>query len=165
MQFEVSTALTKEVELDRQKKFKLGCWIALIVGIIGLFGYIVVAVVCFEENNEPFWLDILLWGSAALFAIGLIFLIAFGRVAKKMEGNIRNVYSFDEEYVTVCSYRGEEKIGEAKNYYTEFTKVSKTENYLYLYMELRGAYPILLFELTEEQTNWLKEKVKANKRK
>ncbi len=58
MEFQVSTKLTPTVETESQKKIKLLCKISLIVGIIGLIAYIVVGVVAYEENEEPFWLEI-----------------------------------------------------------------------------------------------------------
>ncbi len=158
MHIEVSTKLTPQVELESQKKVKKLCRWSLIIGIIGMLINIIVSVACFEEGEEPFWLEVELYISCIFFALGLVIPITLKSMTKKSLANILNVvnyYVFEEEYVTVTSYRGEDKISEAKNYYTEFTKVKKTENYVYLHLGIRGAYPIEIAALTGEQLSWL----------
>ncbi len=158
MEFQVSTPLNVDVEKESQKKIKKLCKISLIVGIIGLIAYILIGVIAFEEGEEPFWLEILLIASSVLFAIGLVMPIALNAATKKSLSTIHNVinqYEFYDEYVIVKSYRGEEKIAEAKNYYRELTKTRLTENFVYLHLGLRGAYPVARAALTEEQQAWL----------
>ncbi len=156
MQINVSTRLTQEVEIENQKRSKLVGLIAWIVGLIGCLIYIVVAVAFYGDGEDPLWLEILLWLSAGVFAVGLILHLTAKKTIKKAETNdFLNEYSFEDSFVTVISYRGEEKIAEVKNYYTEFTKIRKTEKYLFLCMGMRGAYPIERSLLTEEQTAWI----------
>ncbi len=158
MEFQVSTKLTPEIEIEGQKKIKKLCKIALIIGVLGLIAYILIAVIAYEENEEPFWLELMLWFFAVLFALGLIIPIVLKSVTKKSLSTISkvvNVYEFHEEYVIVKSYRMDEKIAEVKHYYSEITKIRQTENYVYLHLGLRGAYPITRSVLTEEQRSWL----------
>ncbi len=158
MQFQVSTKLNADVETESQKKIKFFCKIAFIVGIIGLIAYVLIGVFAYEEGEEPRWLEIELILSSISFAIGLVIPITLRTMTKKSLANIHNVvntYDFSDEYVLVTSKRGEEKIAEVKNYYREITKVRLTENYVYLHLGLRGAYPIARTALTEEQQAWL----------
>ncbi len=158
MEFKVSTPLGANVEVESQKKIKLLCRIALIAGIIGLIVYILIGVIAYDEGEEPFWLEIELIISSLSFALGLVIPIALKAVTKKSLSNLQNVvneYEFFEEYVVVKSYRGEEKIAEAKNYYTEITKIRQTESYVYLHLGIRGAYPVLRGAMTEERQAWL----------
>ena len=154
MKIEVSTKLIPQVEEENQKKTKRLCRLSLIVGIIGLLAFIIVNVVCLEEGEKSFWLEMLLLFAAMLFALGLVIPLALKIMTKKSMENLYNVvnrYVFEEEYLLVSSYRGEEKIAEAKHYYTEFSKIKKTQNYVYLCLGLRGAYPIEIAALTGEQ--------------
>ncbi len=93
-----------------------------------------------------------------MFAVGLVVPLTLKSITKKSLANIQDVvneYDFHEEYVIVSSYRGEEKIAEVKNYYREITKTRLTENYVYLHLGLRGAYPVERSAITEEQQAWL----------
>ncbi len=165
MDIQVSTQLTADVERESQKKIKLLCKIGLIVGIIGLLSYIIIGVTCFEEDEEPFWLEIILLASSVLFALGLVIPITLNVVTKKSlkaVGNMVNRFEFNEEYFTVSSYRGEEKMAEAKHYYREVTKTRETENYVYLHIGIRGAYPIEISRLTEEEKAWILDLKKKN---
>ncbi len=158
MEFTVRTALNPEVEMESQKRLKKLCKIALIVGIIGLIAYILISVIGFEEGEEPFWLEIVLLASSILFSIGLVIPITLNILTKKSLANIQNVeneYEFHEDYFVVVSRRGEEKIAEAKNYYSEITKIRLTDHYVYLHMGIRGAYPISRDRITEEEQTWL----------
>lgn len=158
MEIQVSTKLTADMEKESQKKIKLLFKIALIVGIIGLFAYVIIGVICFEEGEEPFWLEIELLISSLLFALGLVIPITLNVITKKSLKTVENMvnqYQFHEENFIVASYRGEEKIAEVKHYYHEITKVRLTEHYIYLHIGIRGAYPIALTQLTEEEKDWL----------
>ncbi len=158
MNIQVSTKLNMDVEKESQKKIKLLCKIALIVGIIGLIAYIIVSVAFFDEGEDPFWLEIILYTFSILFALGVVLPITMNAINKKAAKTIENVinyYEFSEENFTVISCRGEEKIAEVKHYYNEITKIRKTENYIYLHLGLRGAYPIEWKELTEEEIHWI----------
>ncbi len=158
MEIQVSTKLTADMEKESQKKIKLLFKIALIVGIIGLFAYVIIGVVCFEEGEEPFWLEIELLISSLLFALGLVIPITLNVITKKSLKTVENMvnqYQFHEGNFIVASYREQEKIAEVKHYYHEITKVRLTENYIYLHIGIRGAYPIALMQLTEEEKDWL----------
>lgn len=158
MKIEVSTKLTSRVEKESQKKIKILSRISLIVGIIGLLAYIVIGVAFFEEGEEPEWLEVELYIAALLFALGVVLPITLKVMTKKAMANLENVsnsYVFEDDYLLVRSYRGEEQIAETKHYYKEFSKIKKTKNYLYLYMGIRGAYPIEISALTEEQLSWI----------
>ncbi len=170
MEIRVSTKLTAEMEKENQKKLKTGSFWAMIIGIIGLIAYIVVSVACFDEGEEPKWLEIFLYAFSVLFAIGLIFFLTTKNLIKKAVANgFTNEYLFTEEFATVTSYRGGEKVGEIKHYYNEFTKIRKTEYYLFLHLGVRGAYPIELCKINEEElaivcawvAKWLPNKKKG----
>ncbi len=158
MELEVSTALTSEVETESWKKWEILFRIAFIVGVVGLIAYIVIAVIAFGEEKEPLWLEIELWASALIFALGLVIPLTVKNMIKKSLVNIQGVtnrYQFYEDYLITTSYRGEEKIAEAKNYYSEITKIRLTEHYVYLHLGIRGAYPIARSALSKEQQSWL----------
>ncbi len=157
MQFDVETKLSVEVEKESQKKLRLLCKIAMIVGIIGLIANIMIGVIFFEDK-EPFWMEVFLYVSSVLFAIGLVIPIFLQQMTKKslpVIHGVVNVYHFEEESFTVISMRSEEKIAEVKHSYVEISKVRETENYLYLHLSMRGVYPIARSALTEEGRVWL----------
>ncbi len=158
MEFQVSTPLGIDVEKENQKKTKTLCKISLIIGIIGVIANILIGVIVFEEGEEPFWLEIELILSSVFVSLGLVIPIFLNITTKKSLATLHNVvnhYEFHDEYLIAKSYQGEEKIGEVKNYYREITKVRLTENYVFLNLGLRGAYPILRSAITQEQQEWL----------
>lgn len=158
MDIQVSTKITPYIEKENQKKIKLLCKIALILGIVGLIANIIIGVICFGEEEEPFWFELILMVFSMIFAIGLVVPIALNIISKKAMKTIENVvnqYAFRDDSFTVMSYRGEEKIAEAKHYYSELTKTRITEHYIYLDIGLRGSYPIEHINLTEEEKAWL----------
>ncbi len=164
MKIEVSTSLTQEVERENQKAMKTFGKIAFWIGILGCIAYIAVSVAFFEEGEEPMWLEVCLWVFAVVFAVGLLAFLTAKKIVQKAAGNyFLNKYVFEDDFVTVTSYRGEEKLAEVKNYYSDFTKIRKTENYFFLCMGMKGAYPIQRSLLTEEESAWLYATIKKKK--
>ncbi len=154
MQFQVSTTIESRIDEEMQKKTKRIYKILLCIGIIGIIANIVVAVALYSDKKEPFWLDVELYISALLFALGLVIPLTIKFLTKKLQKTtigIVNVYEFFDDCLVTVSYRGEEKIAEVKNYFIEITKVLKTENFVFLHLGKRGAYPIEISALTEEQ--------------
>ncbi len=166
MRIEASAKLTAEMERENQAKLRKGSLITMWIGIVGLIVQIIVSVFFIEEEKDPKWLEILLYVAAVLFACGLIFfLTAKKTVQKTAESGFFNEYVFEDTFVTVISSRGGEKIGEVKTYYWEFTKIRRTENYLFFQMGVKGAYPIALSTLQREEINTLCETVKKHIKK
>lgn len=159
MHFQVSTKLTKEVDEEAGKKLKKWLKIAWIVGLIGIIVNLIIScTVYLDAEKDPLWLEIELYASAILFAFGLVLTLTVKSTEKKAQAytmNAENRYEFFDDCVVTSSYRGEDKFAEVKNYFTEFTKIKKTEHYVLLHLGMRGAYPVEIAALTEEQLDWL----------
>ena len=104
----------------------------MIVGIVMLVLYIVLFVIA-EQGiillSDDFWLDVLLWGGAAFFAFGLVFLITGGRASKKQlalafvieyefypEGLVINDYRSGERPRRICAISILKRSGRTRNF-------------------------------------------------
>ncbi len=150
------TELNASMLRELNAKVKLIYKILLIVGIIGMVAYIVLGTILEEE---VWWCEILLV-FAIPFAIGLIMLLAITKMEKSTEGSFKyNEYLFEDEYFMVETFSNGENIRNAKIYYKDVVKLKETTNYIFLFIQMKQAYPIIKQDFTEAEKQKLLSKV------
>ena len=127
----------------------------MIVGIVMLVLYIVLFVIA-EQGiillSDDFWLDVLLWGGAAFFAFGLVFLITGGRASKKQLAlAFVNEYEFYHEGLVINDYRSGEHVSTAHLRYSDFEKIRENKEFFLLYPNRVTIYPVDKMILSEEE--------------
>ena len=156
-----SCEINEEVQKEVNKTSKFYSILSLVIGAIGIFAYIVISV--FVEHVI---LDILLWVFAFLLVFGILFLVSINKVNKTtVDKKMIDEYELFETYLTVDSFQNGEKIVSIKTYYKDIIKIKETENYLFLYPNKQGAYPVPKSKLSSEELDKLKQWLKAEMNK
>ena len=152
--------ITENMLNELNFKIKALNLILLIFGIVGIVGYIVLAVI-FDDNA---YLNYLLYISSIFFGFGLVYSIMINKTIKKQLQNKQvDEYEFLEDCIVATSYKNNQKFAAVKYNYNEFVKVKETENFLFLYPNKFSALLVPKNQLTKEEFSLILSKVKNTK--
>ena len=143
---EFNQAMQKELNSKSKKINKT----LMIIGAIGLLAYIVIGTILEEE---VWWCEALLV-FALPFSFGLILLITINKQEKKaVFSNQYNVYEFNDDFLNAETYSKGECTSKVKFYYKDIVRVKETDNYLFLFIQIKHAFPVLKsgFEAGEKE--------------
>lgn len=135
---EVNTRYSTRMEKENVSSLKTGSIIAFCIGVLGVLGYIMLAII--SDSNAVNTLLLLL--SSLLVGFGLVFWLASNKTVKdseKIDGI--NYYIFTKDAVLISSYIDGEYVSEGKTYYKNFTKLKETAHYLF-FCSPRGNYGV-----------------------
>ncbi len=147
----VDAALQKRI--SRRARAALLC--IMVVGVAALVAYVVLFVLA-EEGAivvaDDFWLDLLLWGGAVFFALGLVYFISSGRANKKqLSLAFVNEYLFYPDQVVINDYRAGDLVSTARLRYSDFEKIRENKEFFLLYPNRVTVYPVDKLLLSEEE--------------
>ncbi len=129
------------------KPMRIGCIVAMAVGIPLVILYVVLSVLSEDENGsigiDDVSLFVILLCGAVLFALGLVMYLSAKRNARMTDrtGGL-NDYEFYETYMIVRSSRHGEDLGYTKNFYADLVKIRETKHYFLLYPTTATLYPV-----------------------
>ncbi len=130
------------------------CTAAAIVGIVLVAAFVTLGVLRDEGivSVAQFWLDVLLWGGAALFAVGIVLLLTIRSAIRKSSSPVLdNVYTFYEEGLSVHTYCENTRMATADFRYTDFAKVSERGKFLLLRYNAATVYVVPTEGFAEEE--------------
>ena len=154
---ECETKIDGKVQKEILKSSLITALVFLIIGAIGTVAYLVLASI-FDNS----WFDILLI-FAFLFGFGLIFYITLNKTIKTAEQtSYTNKYQFNEEVLTITSFKDGQEISTATSKYELFIKIKETKNLVLMYPTKTAIYPILKSNLTEQDLTEIRKLLKLN---
>lgn len=149
----VETTLDERVQKEFLAKLFIVSLVCLVIGSIGIVGYIVWDVTsAILEIYEP---DIvILIAVAVFFAFGLIFVLTYNKVVKKARTeDKKEVYEFFSNYLVANDYVNGEQVATVKIYYKQISKRRETKNYLFFFVQTNAACALSKAALTEGELN------------
>lgn len=157
---ECKTEINTKAQKVLSKNIKLVSIIMLVIGCVGIAGYIIAS--CFVSSG---YLDVMLV-FALPFGYGLVYLVSVNNMIKKAEGNATvNHYQFEEDYFNASSSKNGEIIGTVKYYYKDIKKIKERDGYLLLYVNSINAFMVEESELSENDLTLLKSLLKIGTQK
>ena len=149
--FTVKTELNSEVQTELSRPVYITSLIMLIIGSVGLVAYIVLGTI-FDNTALDYMLAF-----AVPFGFGLVFLITVKKMSKNIEKiKQTNEYTFEQDYMSVTTYRFEENEGSIKVYYRDLVKSRETKKYIFMYINKVSALAVDKTLLTEDELIILK---------
>lgn len=139
-------------------------WIVLLViGAALLIGYIAASTVYEELNGKaPWWGDLLLFGGAIPFAIGLIFTLATRsqlKADRKTEQIITHCEFFSDCFI-LREFKEEEQVGVLRIDYKNVLRSKQRGEYIYVYIAQAVAYPVWVKSLSDSELFTVKKLLK-----
>lgn len=149
----VETRLDENAQKEFMRTLFIVSLICLVIGSIGIVGYIVWNVTsAILETYEP---DIvILIAVAVFFAFGLIFVLTYNKVVKKARTeDKKEEYEFFSNYLIANDYLNGEQVATVKIYYKNIIKRRETKNYLFFFVQTNAACALSKAALTKEELN------------
>lgn len=158
--------LTEKITVGeaRKARTKNMSWlwiILLVIGAIGVLGYLVGTVLEEIYESEFWWVDALLF-AVIPFALGLIFTLAL-RIQKKSEIKTDDI-STNCELFSDClifrEFRDGEQLGVFRITYPQILSVKQRGCFLYCIIAQGIAYPLFLGGISEAEINTIRKQLK-----
>ena len=163
---EYGSVLTGKTTVGEARKARtknlLWLWIImLVIGAIGVLGYIAGAVLqeLFPEDFK--WTDNFLF-AVVPFTLGLIFTLAT-RIQKKDDAKTNGLVTCSEFFsdcIIFRAFKGDEQISVIRVNYTQIVLTKKRVNYLYIMLPQGVSYPIFVGGLSQTELNTVNRQLK-----
>ena len=136
----IKTIMNKNVSKEISRRALIVFLILFIVGLIGVVSYIILA----SLLEDSWYFNLILYPSAILFSVGLIFELSLLINLKKVkfDGSNYNETTFNEDHLINKAVRQNEVIDESKIYYKNLVAFKETKTYIFLYITKSHALPI-----------------------
>ncbi len=162
----IETKAVVDEKLQKELNFRafIISLIMLIIGIVGILALIILTAIKDVIFSELIDFSLLIC-FAMFFVIGVIGIINLKNVNKKAILNRAELtMQFDEEFYIIIENKHEEQVANAKIYYKDIVKTKETKNYFFIYPNSLIAHPILKSEISNENLQLIKERVKLAKK-
>ena len=158
--------LTEKATVGEARKARtkniLWLWIIfLVIGSIGVLGYIVGSVLQELYPDDFKWTDILLL-AVIPFTLGLIFTLAT-RIQKKDDSKTNDLVTCSEFFsdcIIFRSFKGDEQISVIRVNYTQIVLTNRRINFLYIMVPQGVSYPVFVGGLSQTELNTIDHQLK-----